>query len=156
MSKKKSNGCRSGNASVKSYRLHKFKSALCYQAGSVIVMDEAIKRVYRNRKRSSHWSVYVTRETCWSPVPAISLPSHSGGCFVAYTTVDVVFARQCSVTFQSGCTGMVRRALSRRWIGRGPEGSVSWPPRSPDSNPIDSYFCGSMKNVNIGNTRAQI
>lgn len=33
---------------------------------------------------------------------------------------------------------------------------MSWPPRSPDSNPIDSYFCGSTKNVNIGDTRPQI
>ncbi|KAK3880944.1 hypothetical protein Pcinc_014594 [Petrolisthes cinctipes] len=30
-----------------------------------------------------------------------------------------------------------------RWVGRG--GLVSWPPRSPDMNPLDFYVWGHMK-----------
>lgn len=33
----------------------------------------------------------------------------------------------------------------RRWIGRGEEAPVKWPPRSPDLNILDFYFWGFMK-----------
>lgn len=32
-----------------------------------------------------------------------------------------------------------------RWIGRG--GPISWPPRSPDLNPLDFYLWGHLKNL---------
>jgi hypothetical protein len=31
-----------------------------------------------------------------------------------------------------------------RWTGRGGEGAVSWPARSPDLSPLDS-FCGCFR-----------
>jgi hypothetical protein len=46
-----------------------------------------------------------------------------------------------------------------RWIGRGPEAPVSWPPRSPDLKPIDCYLWGSMRQAvyaNIVDTRQQL
>ena len=35
----------------------------------------------------------------------------------------------------------------RRWIGRGHEAPVVWPPRSPDLNPIDFYLWGHLKGI---------
>lgn len=35
--------------------------------------------------------------------------------------------------------------LPGRWIGRG--GPISWPPRSPDLNPLDYYFWGRIKDI---------
>jgi hypothetical protein len=37
------------------------------------------------------------------------------------------------------------RQYPRSWFGCGPEASVSWPPRSPDLNPIDFNLWGSVK-----------
>lgn len=45
--------------------------------------------------------------------------------------------------------GLVRQYLSNafgnQWIGRG--GPVSWPPRSPDLNPLDFFFWGHLKEL---------
>lgn len=44
-----------------------------------------------------------------------------------------------------------------RWIGRG--GRVAWPPRSPDLNPLDFYFWGTMKTLvyaQVSNTRDEL
>jgi hypothetical protein len=57
----------------------------------------------------------------------------------------MVFARCCSSTFQSGCTGVVLQHDPGRWICRYPEAPVSWPPRSLNFNPIHFYLWGSVK-----------
>jgi hypothetical protein len=59
-------------------------------------------------------------------------------------------------TFHSGCTGVVRQALSRTLDRSWSEAPVPWPKRSPDLNPKNSYLWGSMKNTvctNIVDTR---
>jgi hypothetical protein len=53
----------------------------------------------------------------------------------------------------------MRSCYDWRLIGRGPKAPVSWPPRSPDFNPIDFYLWGSTKNAvytNIIDARQQI
>jgi hypothetical protein len=44
---------------------------------------------------------------------------------------------------------IVRTALDERfpgrWIGRG--GPINWPPRSPDSTPLDFFFWGYIKDI---------
>jgi hypothetical protein len=37
----------------------------------------------------------------------------------------------------------LNRKLPGRWIGTG--GPISWPPRSPDLNPLDFYLWGHLK-----------
>jgi hypothetical protein len=39
----------------------------------------------------------------------------------------------------------LNRKLPGRWIGRG--GSIAWPPRSPDLNPLDFYLRGHLKSL---------
>lgn len=39
---------------------------------------------------------------------------------------------------------LAKEAISNRWIGRG--GTILWPPRSPDLNPLDFFLWGHMKN----------
>ena len=36
-----------------------------------------------------------------------------------------------------------------RWIGRGNDAPVNWPPRSPDLTPLDYFLCGVSKNDGI-------
>ncbi|KAJ4428366.1 hypothetical protein ANN_24385 [Periplaneta americana] len=47
------------------------------------------------------------------------------------------------------CSRTARRYLDRRfpdrWISRG--GSIAWPPRSPDLNPLDFYLWGHLKSL---------
>lgn len=43
----------------------------------------------------------------------------------------------------SSARGWLDAAFSERWIGRG--GHISWPPRSPDLNPLDFFFWGYLK-----------
>jgi hypothetical protein len=50
----------------------------------------------------------------------------------------------------------VRQWLSEnypgRWIGRGSEASLSWPARSPDLNPLDSFLWGYLKSKACAST----
>lgn len=39
----------------------------------------------------------------------------------------------------------LNRTYSGRWIGRGEDAPVCWPPRSPDHNPLDFFFWGCLK-----------
>lgn len=41
----------------------------------------------------------------------------------------------------------LHQQFANRWIGRGDDAPVSWPPRSPDMNPCDFYLWGHMKNL---------
>lgn len=57
----------------------------------------------------------------------------------------------------------VREWLGRhapgRWIGRGPEAPVSWPPQSADLNPLRLLLTGFHENAvyaNIVDTREQL
>lgn len=34
-----------------------------------------------------------------------------------------------------------------KWIGRGDDAPVSWPPRSPDFNPLDYFLWGHLKSI---------
>jgi hypothetical protein len=58
----------------------------------------------------------------------------------------------CSTYFSLTVLEWLSRHCSRRWIGCGPEAPVSWPPRSPDLNPVDFYLWDSMKNAVFANT----
>lgn len=66
---------------------------------------------------------------------------------------DVPLEMRRSLWFQhDGCPAHysrhVREYLNQtyphRWIGRG--GEISWPPRSPDLNPLDFFYWGFLKN----------
>jgi hypothetical protein len=120
-------------------------------------MHKAVKRVGRNHRQSSHWSVYLTSKTYLSPVLRL-FASTVGGRFVAHTTD--VFARWSSSAFLSGCTGVVRQALFRtvdRSWSRG-----SWVVATTVTGPysdIDFHLWSSMKNevyANIVHTRQQL
>lgn len=39
----------------------------------------------------------------------------------------------------------LHETFPERWIGRGDDAPVKWPPRSPDMNPLDFFFWGAMK-----------
>lgn len=47
--------------------------------------------------------------------------------------------------FSNIVRGFLNANYRRRWIGRG--GPVSWPPRSPDLNPLDFFLWGRMKTL---------
>ena len=41
----------------------------------------------------------------------------------------------------------LRERFPGRWIGRGVEAPISWPPRSPDLTPLDFYLWGRVKSL---------
>jgi hypothetical protein len=100
------------------------------------------KRMGRNHTISSHWATYLTSNSNWCPVPAISPQTFSsvvGGYFIVQMTMDVVLIL--------AAWRWLGRHYPGRWIDRCPEAPVLCPPRSPDLNPIDLNLWGSMKNA---------
>jgi hypothetical protein len=59
-----------------------------------------------------------------------------GGCFVASMKIDVVCASWCSAHSSLTVQEWLSRYHPGRWIDFDPEARVSWPPRSPNLNPI--------------------
>jgi len=49
--------------------------------------------------------------------------------------------------FQLNVRQFLDTEYSERWIGRGAPAPRSWPPRSPDCNPIDFYLWGHVKTL---------
>ncbi|KAG8249663.1 hypothetical protein J6590_015160 [Homalodisca vitripennis] len=49
----------------------------------------------------------------------------------------------CTIEFPPFQTGCQDQTYGKRWIGRGEP--VSWPPRSPDLNPISFFLWGHLK-----------
>ena len=52
-----------------------------------------------------------------------------------------------STTFQSKCPQLFASQYPNRWIGRGNDAPVKWPPRSPDMTPLDYFLWGSLKTI---------
>lgn len=51
----------------------------------------------------------------------------------------------CPAHFDRGVTHHLNNTFPERWIGRG--GFISWPPRSPDLNPVDFFVWGYLKAI---------
>lgn len=51
----------------------------------------------------------------------------------------------CPAHFSRGVRDHLDTAFPQKWIGRG--GFISWPPRSPDLNPLDFFLWGYMKGL---------
>lgn len=51
----------------------------------------------------------------------------------------------CPAHFSRAVRDYLDTAFPQRWIGRG--GFISWPPRSPDLNPLDFFLWGYMKTL---------
>lgn len=47
--------------------------------------------------------------------------------------------------FSQQCRAWLNEHFRNRWIGRGNDAPIKWPPRSPDLNPLDFTIWGQMK-----------
>jgi hypothetical protein len=69
----------------------------------------------------------------------------TGRCTIASQSTNVVHAWWFSRTFSRAVRDVLNNTYNNRWVGRG--GPTTWPPSSPDLNPLDFYLWGHLKSL---------